>query len=115
MLAVLALLGLAACGGPDSAASAQRISVCVGPSSSRPAGTQVDIELRQSARTVAKGRITVGGILTVEVPPGRTRVFLDGSSTGETGVVRSSGTQPAQSYVSSPGCPATPPSPDSGR
>jgi hypothetical protein len=114
----VALLGLpvvAGCGVEDEP-RVQRVAFCQGHSGSIQDDGFLDVEFRQGARVVATGSVSVGVVLTAEVPVGGIQIFVDGAYVGAvnegvaTDVPWRSPTPGVATYVAAgEGCPDRPP------
>ena len=114
-LAVLAVAGvgvLVGCSHASEAATTQQLAVCVSPTATSPAGTQVELEMRQGDSVVATGSVSVGGVFQAEVPIGTDiDVYADGELVGTGGGTHGNGAAGGGPtvYLSGPGCPSSPP------
>jgi hypothetical protein len=84
MALAVALLGLpvmAGCGAEDEP-RVQWVAFCQGHSSTIQDDGFLDVEFRRGATVVATGSVSVGVVLTVEVPVGGIQIFVDGAYVG---------------------------------
>jgi hypothetical protein len=113
LVLLLCLSAPAGCGSPEEA-RVQRVAYCQGPSSDTPDGDSVNVEFRQGSTVVARATVSVGIVLTVEVPVGDIQIYVDDSQVGEVNEGTSADgpySSPAPDEVtyiaSAEGCPAT--------
>jgi hypothetical protein len=59
-----------------------RVAYCQGHSSDHPDDGFIDVEFRQGSTVVARGSVSTGMALSVEVPLGGTQIFADGVKVG---------------------------------
>ena len=101
---------LAGCGSPEEPRT-QRVAYCQGSSSDNPDDGSFDVEFRQGSTVVARGSVSAGIALTVEVPFGATQIYVDGVRVGavDEGVAPDAYHSPAPDDVtyihSAEGCP----------
>jgi hypothetical protein len=67
---------LAGCGAPEEP-RVQRVAYCQGPTDAPDDGF-IDVEFRQGTTVVARGSVSAGTALTVEVPLGGIQIYADG-------------------------------------
>ena len=89
-----------------------RLAYCQGHSTDHPDDGSIDVEFRQGSTVVARGSVSTGMALTVEVPLGGTRIHADGVKVGavdEGGATDGPAPSPAPDAVtylrSGEGCP----------
>lgn len=78
---LLCLSALAGCGSPEEPRM-HRVAYCQGHSSDTPDDGFIDVEFRQGSTVVARGSVSTGTALTVEVPLGGTQIHADGVKVG---------------------------------
>jgi hypothetical protein len=93
----------------------QYVAFCQGASSSIDDDGFLDVEFRQGSRVVATGSVSVGTVMTAEVPIGGIQIYVDGEQVGAVneGVdadafARSPAPEDASYLASGEGCPAGP-------
>ena len=74
---LLCLSALAGCGSAEEP-HVQRVAYCQGPSTDGTDDGFLDVEFRQGDTVVARGSVSAGTALTVEVPLGGIQIYVDG-------------------------------------